>query len=296
MEEKLRTRKRKSGNDVLIGLEQREDFIGFFKNLILHRERHNNTCLNYDLALRYVIHFVDGKEFPFKKVNSEWLMSFKTYLESAGSFKNKSKLSTTSAATYFRIVHSVVREAVDCKRIEAAAVNFSSVWHRADASTHPLSAHELQKLAQAECRHPIIKKAFLFSALTGIQWQELESFKWEHIKVDEQGQSIVDLADQIEPRQFPLSDQAWELLGAKEELQGNVFGKLQWNTYLYVTLNKWAISAGILRTLTFQTARVTFAHLLYHQNVPVEIISELLGHKNVKSTIRMVNVQSSPAA
>jgi len=296
MQEQIKTRKRKIGNDVLIDLEQREDFIGFFKKLMLHRERQNDTCLNYDLALRYVIHFVDGKELPFKKVNSEWLMSFKTYLESAESFKNKSKLSSTSAATYFRIVHSVVREAVGCKRIEAAAANFTSVWHRADASTLPLSANELQKLAEAECRLPVIKKAFLFSALTGIQWHEIENFKWEHIVVDEQGQTIVNLADQIEPRRFPLSDQALALIGVKEELQGEVFGKLHWNTYLYVALNKWAISAGILRTLTFQTARVTFAHLLNNQNVPVEIISELLGHKNVRSTIRMINVQSSPAA
>jgi hypothetical protein len=88
MQEQIKTRKRKIGNDVLIDLEQREDFIGFFKKLMLHRERQNDTCLNYDLALRYVIHFVDGKELPFKKVNSEWLMSFKTYLESAESFKN----------------------------------------------------------------------------------------------------------------------------------------------------------------------------------------------------------------
>lgn len=296
MQEQIRTRKRKSSNDVLIGLEQREDFIGFFKKLMMHRERHNDTCLNYGLALRYVIDFVDGMELPFKKVNSGWLMSFKTYLESARSFKNQSTLSTTSAATYFRIVHSVVREAVDCKQIEAAAANFTSIWHRADATTIPLSANELQKLAETECRLPIIKKAFLFSALTGIQWQELENFKWDDIILDEQGQPMVDLTDQTRPRRFPLSDQALVLLGAKEESKAKIFGKLHWNTHLYVALNKWAISAGILRTLTFQTARVTFAHLLNKQEVPVEIISELLGHRNVKSTIRMINVQSSPAA
>jgi integrase len=296
MQEKIRTRKRKSSNDVLIGLEQREDFIGFFKKLMMHRESHNDTCLNYGLALRYVLNFVDGVELPFKKVNSGWLISFKTYLESARSFKNQSTLSTTSAATYFRIVHSVVREAVYCKQIEAAAANFTSIWHRADATTLPLSANELQKLAETECRLPIIKKAFLFSALTGIQWHELENFKWDQIILDEQGQSIVNLTDQMEPRRIPLSDHALALLGAKEQSRRNVFGKLRWNTYLYVTLNKWAISAGILRTLTFQAARVTFAHLLNNQNVPVEIISELLGHKNVKSTVRMINVQSSPAA
>ena len=296
MNETRRTR-RKNGNEVLIDLEEREDFIGFFKKVMIHRERHDETCLNYDLALRYVINFVDGKELPFKKVNSEWLMSLKTYLESARSFKNQLKLSTRSAATYFRIVHSVVREAVDCKRIEGAAASFTSVWHMPDAaSTLPLSAEQLQRLAETECRLPVIKNAFLFSALTGIQWHELENFRWEHIKANEQGHTIVDLTDQIEPRQFPLSDQALGILGVKKESLDPIFGKLQWNTYLYVTLNKWAIAAGIFRTLTFQTARATFAHLLNQQNVPVEIISELLGHKNLKSTIRMINAQSSSAA
>lgn len=296
MQGKIRTIKRKSGNDVLIGLEQREDFIGFFKKLMIHRERHNDTCLNYNLALRYVIHFVDGKELPFKKVNSEWLMSFKTYLLSARSLKNQTTLSTTSAATYFRIVYGVVREAVDCRRIDATSAKFTSVWQRAKSFTRPLSAQELQKLAETECRLSVVKRAFLFTALTGIQWHELENFRWEHIKEDENGILTVNFTDQINQRRIPLSDQAAVLLGAKKTSTEKVFGSLRWNAYLYVTLNKWAISGGILRTLTFQTARVTFAHLLNRENVPIEIISELLGHRNIKSTIRMIKAQSSSTA
>lgn len=295
MQEQIRTKKR-SANNVLIGLEQGDDFIGFFKKVMILREQHGDTCLNYDLALRYVIHFVDRKELPFKKVNSEWLMSFKTYLLSARSFKNQTTLSATSAATYFRIVYGVVRVAVDCKRIDATSSKFTSVWHRANAFTRPLSAQELQKLAETECRISVVKTAFLFSALTGIQWHELENFRWEHIKEDENGILTVNFRDQINQRRIPLSDQAAALLGAKKESTEKVFGSLRWNAYLYVTLNKWAISAGILRTLTFQTARVTFAHLLNSQNVPIEIVSELLGHKNIKSTVRMIKAQSSSTA
>lgn len=288
MREGIKTRKCKNGNHVLHNLELREDFIGFFKKVMIHRESHNETCVNYDLALRYVINFADAKELPFIKMNTEWLLSFKTFLQTAKAFKNQQRLRAKTVETYFRIVHGVVREAVDCKRIDAAAAHFTSIWHQADASTLPLTIAELQKLAETECRFPVIKKAFLFSALTGIQWHELENFRWEHIEVAGQGESIVNLKDQIEPRQFPLSDQALALLEGKGKQGDKVFEKLQWNTYLYVTLNKWAISAGILRTLTFHTARVTFANLLNVQGVPVEIISELLGHKSVRSTIRMI--------
>jgi len=295
MQEKITTQKR-CGDDVLIGLEHRDDFIGFFKKVMMDRGQHGDNCLNYNMAIRYVINFANSMELPFKKVNTEWLTSFKSYLKGARSFKNQSTLSTRSAATYFRIVYSVVREAIACNRIEAAVAKFTRVWHRTDASTLPLSIQELQKLAQTDCGQSVVKTAFLFSALTGIQWHELENLRWEHIKADEHGILTVNLTDQLNRRRFPLSDQAVVLLGSRKESPDKVFANLRWNAYLYVTLNKWAISGGILRTLTFHTARVTFAHLLNRENVPVEIISELLGHKNIKSTVRMIDTKSSSTA
>ena len=155
----------------------------------------------------------------------------------------------------------------------------------AGSKTETLSDKELGKLAEAKWDCIRLKKAFLLSALTGIQWNELKQLTWNKVvKVNDSYQLIIEAKDS---RTIPLSDQAFHLLDQTKDPNEEIFKDLKWNAYLYTKLNKWAIRAGILRNLTYQSARVTFAGLLHKKGIPMEIISELLGHRQPKSTVRL---------
>ena len=271
--------------DMRVDLAECRDFVTFFKAVIVDRKVKGLSCFNYDLSLKYLTKFSGTYEIGFKSIDSKWVDTFREFLLSTSSLRNDQSLRATSARTYYAIVVSVINEAIQYRLVGAATVKNASPIKISESRTESLSDKELEKLAEATCDCITLKKAFLLSALTGIQWNELKLLAWEKIeKVNESHQLII---EGKESRVIPLSTQAFHLLNQTNEPNEKVFKDLKWNSYLYIKLNKWAIRAGILRNLTFQTARVTFARLLHEKGIPTEVISELLGHRNPRSTIRL---------
>jgi integrase len=89
---------------------------------------------------------------------------------------------------------------------------------------------------------------------------------------------------------IPISKQALTILGVINDEPQNVF-KLSYTASLCVNLNKWAIRAGITQKLTFSSGRQTFGKLLLQQGVALPLISELLGHKHLKTTIHFLGIE-----
>ena len=54
-----------------------------------------------------------------------------------------------------------------------------------DSQREYLLHEELQSLASTECKYPILKKAFIFSCLTGLRWSDIQKLTWSEIR-DEQ--------------------------------------------------------------------------------------------------------------
>ncbi len=261
-----------------------KEFKSFFNQIMRDRETRNLSVFNYDMALRYLKRFSDGKDIPMKSINQTWAVLFQQFLMTTSTFKNEKKLSTASARQYYYIVTSVIRVGIDLSYIQADALKGCKFAKTVKGSIEPLSLDQLQNLAKAECDSLVLKKAFLFSALTGMPWKEISSLRWKQVEKYNIGSISVHCEDSS--RSVPLNQQAFKLLGETGAEGERVF-ELKWNSYLYINLNKWAIRAGILTNIKFETARITFAHMLHKQGVPIELISELMGHKNIKSTLRI---------
>ena len=45
-----------------------------------------------------------------------------------------------------------------------------------------LTAEEVERLFATECRYDVMKRAFLFSCLTGLKWSDIYTLKWENIR------------------------------------------------------------------------------------------------------------------
>lgn len=77
-----------------------------------------------------------------------------------------------------------------------------------------LTYEELQAVAKAECEIPLLKTAFLFSAMTGLRWSDVQKLVWSEV------QHSKEVGYYIRFRQkktkgaetLPISEQAFSLL------------------------------------------------------------------------------------
>lgn len=84
---------------------------------------------------------------------------------------------------------------------------------------------------------------------------------------------------------LPLSDEALKWMPERGEAKDTdkVF-HLPYATYINVVLKTWAQDSGITKTVTFHTARHTFATMMLTLGADLYTTSKLLGHTQVKTT------------
>lgn len=119
---------------------------------------------------------------------------------------------------------------------------------------------------------------FLFACYTGLRYSDLKSLKWSNI------QDNVIMVKQNKTTDFvkiPLSNQALSLMSAPGP--GFVF-KMYTNQKCNEYMKIAAMYAGIEKNLTFHIARHTFATISLNIGMRLEVVSELLGHQDLKTT------------
>lgn len=143
----------------------------------------------------------------------------------------------------------------------------------------------MNALAQTPCDNPIIKRAALFSALTGIRHVDIKKMKWKEI-VKEGDHYRVNFTQQktkgVEYK--PISAQAYQLCGDRRGDDQLVFEGLPAPSWISKPLERWIKAAGITKHITFHTSRHTFATLLISAGSDLYTVSELLGHTSIKTT------------
>jgi len=149
---------------------------------------------------------------------------------------------------------------------------------------------ELKKLMNhnfTQKRLQQIKDMFIFCCYTGLAYQEMASLRTGHITVGFDGNLWINMIRQKtnEPLAIPLLPQAEVILDKyKEEGSDMVLPSIsnqKFNSYL----KEIAVLVGIEKKLTHHIARKTFATtVLLLNGVPMEIVSELLGHSKITVT------------
>lgn len=148
-----------------------------------------------------------------------------------------------------------------------------------------LTLDELQKLAA--CPFPEyddLRRASLFSALTGLRFSDIEKLTWAEIhKSAESGDYIRFTQKKTKDTEtLPISEDARELLGEAGESQAKVFPNLNYSQCIYLPF--WTRRAGIERKITFHSFRHTHAFIQLSLGTDIYTVSKLLGHRSVKTT------------
>jgi integrase len=267
--------------------KQQGSFLDYFKKLTEDRKRSSGNYGNWLSTYQILLKFVNGGGLTFEEADADFLERFKKYLLEAKITKSNTKLSRNSALSYFNKVKAALNQAFD-EKIKDDKVSLR-VKGIKEEETHRefLTLDELQKLINKPCEVDILKRAFLFSAFTGLRWSDVNNLTWKNIEYSNELKchQIRYVQKKTKAAEvLPISDQALAFLDERSLDSDRVFKGLKYSAWNNLKLQQWVMQAGISKTVTFHCARHTFATLMLTHNVDIFTVSKLLGHKDIKTT------------
>lgn len=238
---------------------------------------------NWKMTVQYFKAFA-GEKVTFKQMTENLCEEFSEYLLSSPTVgRSKRNISVNTAVSYFSRFRRTLKEA---NKKGLLLVNlYERVEPIALKETHRpfLFLEELQQMAHAHCSSLVVKRAGLFSALTGLRFSDIQDLKWSEIIGSAGFYHIQFIQEKTSGAVvLPISDQAYSLLGPRDGSK-YVFANLD---YKDVTkhLPEWLKEAGIEKHFTFHGFRHTYATLQLAAGTDIYTVSKMLGHKTVKTT------------
>ncbi|MDA9344097.1 site-specific integrase [Algibacter sp.] len=221
-------------------------------------------------------------DYPLKKLELQFLHDFEYYLKVV---KKQKQITINKSLQRFR---RVVRAALAENYLDKDPFTlYKTKTVRVEVVF--LSPEELEQLEQHEFtqrRLQLIKDLFVFSCYTGLPYRELMNLKQSNIIKGFDGNLWVKMKREKTSKELsiPLLPKALEILEQYSNNENYVFPRIsnqRYNSYL----KEIADLVGIEKRLTTHMARRTFAStVLLYNGVPMEIVSELLGHSSMKIT------------
>jgi hypothetical protein len=151
-------------------------FIEYFKKLANKRKASNHD--NWISALNYLDTFTNGN-LKFTDLNQKFFEDFKEYLLNTKSNRsNKKNLSQNSAVSYFNKVKAALKQAFKEDILQYDLNAKVKPIKTVETRREYLTEEELNKLVKTPCNFVILKRAALFSALTGLRYSDIQKMVW----------------------------------------------------------------------------------------------------------------------
>jgi site-specific recombinase XerD len=255
--------------------------VAFAKSVYESKGTHTEQV--YRCAFEHFEEFA-GKGITFDRLTPRLCESFKGFL-----LKTK-HLNENSAGAYFArfrtVLNYAVREQI-ISRNPAAGISI----RKPESLPKYLTLEEVQQLSKTECGNRAVKDAFLFSCVTGLRYEDVDSLTWDQIR---DGALEFTQKKTSASERMPLASAALVILEkqgdakkgirVKREHEPEIVFKLPARQTVDKVLKSWGRRAGLPKSISFHKARHTFATLALSSGVDIYTTSKLLGHKNLATT------------
>lgn len=273
--------------------EQKErlqyNFIQFFKEAVDKKINTNSSeavITNWNRTLT-LFKSCFGDYLPFADINVHVIETFRDFLLTAPQGGNKKgTISNNTARTYFAVFKACLKQAfIHDYLIVDISAKIKGI-KKEETRREYLTMDELNKLVVTPCDRPELKRAALFSALTGLRYSDISKLTWGEIETDGDITRINYTQKKTKGvESVPISKQALDLCGERRGLEQLVFEDLPDSSWISRPLAKWMKSAGINKKITYHCLRHTFATQLFASGVDVFTVKEMIGHEKIEHTL-----------
>lgn len=262
---------------VISNQKKKLNYIEYFKKLVDEYKKPNSKK-TWKNTLNYLIEYTSGY-IQFYAINETWLEELKKFL--------LTKVSNNTAFLYFSKIKYSLKRAIQDKIINYNSSDYIKPIKRRFSEKVYLTLDELTILARTVCKHNSVKLAFLFCCNTGLRLSDIKKLSWNNVSFTE-NKIMIKQEKTGKNVYIPLSISANNILERIREdkyfnIDKRIFN-LPPDTTINYTIKQWIKKVNINKKITFHTSRHTFATLSLSMGVDLYIISDLLGHKDVKTT------------
>lgn len=233
----------------------------------------------------FIKHKYKANEVLLKDLDYSFIIEFEYYLKTE---KNQKQVTINKALQRFK---KVVKTAQISKLID----NNPFIEHkpkRVITNVVYLTPQELGLVEDYNFSQPrleLVRDMFVFCCYTGLAYNEMSKLEAKHINLGFDGNQWIKMVREKTSKEIsiPLLSkpqlilQKFTLLNLSSEKLLPKLSNQKFNSYL----KEIAEIIGVEKNLTHHTARKTFATtVLLYNDVPMEIVSELLGHSKMSIT------------
>tara|TARA_R110000868_G_scaffold82956_2_gene233999 strand:- start:627 stop:1838 length:1212 start_codon:yes stop_codon:yes gene_type:complete len=244
------------------------------------------TWKKFGYVCNHVASFISTKynrrDYSLNKLNQQFLTDFEYYLKTE---KNQKQVTVNKVIQRFR---KPIKLAVS----EGYLDQDPFINHKPNRTKKEvvfLSVEELNLLEKhhfEQSRLELVRDLFVFCCYTGLAYHEMANLKKEHLVNGFDGNQWIQIKREKTSKliSVPLLPKALILIDKYESVSDYVLPKFS-NQKINSYLKEITGIVGIKKTITHHIARKTFAStILLYNDVPMEIVSELLGHSSLKIT------------
>jgi len=255
------------------------DFVKFFDNFVNSYTKKDKRILEACLTkFKEFMTETGVTTLTTKQVNESLANEFKEHLEET--------LNGETPANYFKKFKKVLKNGVKQKIYSFNPAQELTAKRNESIKKEVLTFDEIQLLAGTPCTNDEVKRAFLFSCLSGLRFCDINVLKWKHINGNVLKITQLKTSKQVT---INLNENALQLIGKAGNKEELVF-KLPSHTACIKGLKVWCTNAKINKKITWHCARHSFATNIIFYGSDVNSASSLLGHSSLAYTQRYLRV------
>lgn len=260
-------------------------FLDFFIEKAEEKSDSQNNYGNWTATLVHLKrHIPPGT--VFEEIDDAFVKRVRNYFDKEARTKSDLPLALNSKYSYFNKFKASLRSAFNEGYLSINYAAQAKSFEQAESQREYLTFKELQNLSNAPCKYEVLKRAFLFSCLTGLRWSDINAMIWSEVRDEDEDVIRINFRQQKTDgvEYLYISKQARDLLGERKQAQDRVFVGLKYSAVYNNEIVRWCNRAGISKHITFHSARHTNAVLLLENGADIYTVSKRLGHREIRTT------------
>ncbi|UTF92257.1 site-specific integrase [Elizabethkingia anophelis] len=272
--------------DIKSTTKSKRTFLNYFAEITEEKQKQDssNNYGNWFSTFQHLKKII-SPNMTFEEVDETFIKKVRNYIDYNARSKSNLPLSQNSKYSYFNKFKAALRSAFDDGYLSINYATKIKSFDQAESQREYLTFEELQSLSKSPCKYEILKRAFIFSCLTGIRWSDINAMTWSEVRDEGENSRINFRQEKTDGVEYLyISKQARDLLSERQSPEERVFKGLKYSMTYNTEIVRWCNRAGIFKHITFHSARHTNAVLLLEGGADIYTVSKRLGHREIRTT------------